>query len=324
MTSVSGNDSIMIWDITTGNMLTTYKSKENAKFNLVIPCHCIDRIGYQYLINGYQNSPIIHVWSLHNKDHLYLKMTLPGNVRALCVSNDSCYCLVGIQTCIYIWQISSGYLLNIIDKHFQPIRVIKITNDMSYFISGGEDGKIMIWNFSKFLFESNETFSVQNGHCSQQEPDKIIDDFSMPIVDIYLGNGGRQSKFAVCAEHFSYVIIYQLPRGNILAKLKFPNNIVSVVMDRIETSLFCGSVNGDIFQVRISKINSNDSVSNCLTYNNDNDAMQKFCGHTKAVCSMAITIDGQGLLSGSDDCTIKKWHISSHKCMQTISCKGKY
>lgn len=102
---------ISVWDVATGNVLTSYKAPGSSGGGgggggLVVPPHCIDLVRDHYLLCTYQNSPTLHVWNLAKKDHLFAKMILPGVVTALAVSGDGAYCLAAIEAKIYIWQVS--------------------------------------------------------------------------------------------------------------------------------------------------------------------------------------------------------------------------
>ena len=41
-----------------------------------------------------------------------------------------------------------------------------------------------------------------------------------------------------------------------------------------------------------------------------------------AVTCLAVSMDGMALISGSNDNTIKIWHINSKQCMKTVTNKG--
>ena len=44
---------------------------------------------------------------------------------------------------------------------------------------------------------------------------------------------------------------------------------------------------------------------------------------SSAVTCLSVSIDGQALVSGSNDKNVKIWHINSHQCMRTIPHHGK-
>lgn len=49
-------------------------------------------------------------------------------------------------TIIYIVQVSTGHLLAVVSQHYQPVSVLTFTDDGQWLISGGEDGKVIVWS----------------------------------------------------------------------------------------------------------------------------------------------------------------------------------
>ena len=43
---------------------------------------------------------------------------------------------------------------------------------------------------------------------------------------------------------------------------------------------------------------------------------------SKRVVSLDVTIDGLGLVSGSNDCSIRIWNIESQQCVRSLVLKG--
>lgn len=249
---------ISVWDVATGNVLTSYKAPGSSGGGgggggLVVPPHCIDLVRDHYLLCTYQNSPTLHVWNLAKKDHLFAKMILPGVVTALAVSGDGAYCLAAIEAKIYIWQISSGHLLNVLERHYQRVAVVRITADLSRFISAGDDGLVIIWDFARCIVE-REDFAVTGGTSSQFEPLRTLHNSSAKINDLHLndlnGNGGR-GHFAVASED-RCVRVYSLEWGQLLVTVLYDAPVRSVVMDRAERFLFAGLQSGDIIQTALS------------------------------------------------------------------------
>ena len=46
------------------------------------------------------------------------------------------------------------------------------------------------------------------------------------------------------------------------------------------------------------------------------------CTCSKQVNSVAVTMDGSLLLSGSEDQTACVWHVCSHQCLRVLNHKG--
>lgn len=54
-------------------------------------------------------------------------------------------------TCIYEMceQVCTGNLLAVVSQHFQPVAVIRFTDDGVHFVSGGKDGRVIVWKLIK-------------------------------------------------------------------------------------------------------------------------------------------------------------------------------
>lgn len=145
---------------------------------------------------------------------------------------------------------SSGNLVNILEKHYQRVVAIRISNDLCRFISAGEDGLVMIWDFAKCLVEQ-DSFSVTMGSSNLFDPLKIINNSSGKINDVYLSSSAsastRGGHFSVASED-NHCKVYSLQTGELLATVLFEHPVRCVVMDRSERFLFCGLNNGDIAQ----------------------------------------------------------------------------
>lgn len=80
--------------------------------------------------------------------------------------------------------------------------VVRITADLSRFISAGDDGLVILWDFARCIVE-REDFAVTGGTSSQFEPLRTLHNSSAKINDLHLndlnGNGGR-GHFAVASE----------------------------------------------------------------------------------------------------------------------------
>ena len=45
-------------------------------------------------------------------------------------------------------------------------------------------------------------------------------------------------------------------------------------------------------------------------------------GHTANVTCLTASLDGQMLASGSEDCSVRLWHVASHQCLRVLPHKG--
>lgn len=90
----------------------------------------------------------------------------------------------------------------------------------------------------------------------------------------------------------------------------------SLAVDFVETAVYIGTTVGPI---RSFDLTSPPRTREC--YVSDKESGVKFIGHTKAVIALNVSLFGDVLVSGSTDCTLRTWHITSRQCLRTIQLK---
>lgn len=90
----------------------------------------------------------------------------------------------------------------------------------------------------------------------------------------------------------------------------------SFTVDSVETAVYIGTSVG---LIRSFDLTSPPRTREC--YTSDKESGVKFVGHTKAVTALSVSLFGDTLVSGSTDCTVRIWHISSRQCVRTIQLK---
>ena len=158
------------------------------------------------IISAVKESPIINIWSFERKDQLHQKIICPNKVSALKMTIDGKFCLVAINTSLYIWQVfndisilcfglilcdlktSSGNLLCVLEKHYQKISCIAITTDSRYFVTAGDDGLAMVWSLNKSIAFND--IDSNDSNSSAKDPIHKWSDHSNAITDVHLGLGG--------------------------------------------------------------------------------------------------------------------------------------
>ncbi|KAJ8934955.1 hypothetical protein NQ314_013085, partial [Rhamnusium bicolor] len=170
--------SACLWDYNTLNIHKFFKNGGT------ITPKCFEIIGQDYILGSEVGKPLLHVWPLNSQDHsknIRLILPEPPSCLALCPKNI--YLAVGISCKLYIWQLTSGKLLSVQQKNYQPITSIKFSSDGEYLLIGGQDGILITYNFGELISVSNN-FLTQSD-IGQVEPTYIKNDHSMPIRDIH-------------------------------------------------------------------------------------------------------------------------------------------
>lgn len=106
--------------------------------------------------------------------------------------------------------------------------------------------------------------------------------------------------------------------GTLLLSLVFQEIITCLTLDRIETSLFIGTSQGNIYHHRLQP----PPRTREYHITNDDEINNKFKGHAKGITCLAISLDEQILLSGSEDFSVIIWNIQSRSLLKILPFKG--
>lgn len=299
-----------VFDPHTGTSLMTYKGGGTAEQR------SLSFIGNDYLAAVERTKPILHIWPLNSSQTVQgMRFILPGKASALALSKDGSYCVAGIEEKIYLWQIASGSLLTIINRHYQKITLLKFTPDGRYFVSAAEDGMVMVWSLATVAAHP-EVELVTQTTAGQHDPVYIFSDHSLAITDLCISKTGMHGRLCTVSSDRTCKI-YDLSSGEMLLNLVFDVPLSSITMDVLELNIFVGTMEGKIHQFSLTSPPRNRD----FLVNAEKDC-PTFSSHTKAVTCLSVSLDGETLMSGSNDEQVILWHIRSKQPLRTIRHKG--
>ncbi|KAL1433791.1 hypothetical protein MTO96_012320 [Rhipicephalus appendiculatus] len=105
--------------------------------------------------------------------------------------------------------------------------------------------------------------------------------------------------------------VFDIDSGGLLATVVLDAALTAVVTDPAEDHIFAGSSTGKIFEVALYKWNTGNKRPEAT-----------FLGHEGKVTCLATSLDGQLLVSGSEDCTARVWDVASKQCIHVLHHKG--
>ncbi|CRK89661.1 CLUMA_CG003398, isoform A [Clunio marinus] len=297
-------NSIAVWDIRNGTSLMQYRGGG------AVGKHTLSLIGNNFLVTGNNVKPLLSIWPINSSDTIQnIKFVLPARANSLTVSPDGCFLVAGVIENIYIWQIATGKMLAMLSKHYQPVNCIKFSDDGSHFVSGGQDGQVIVWSLSAAIGNIYHNESV--------EPLHTFSDHALPVTDIYIGSGGMRANLVTVSMDRTCKI-YEIGSGNMLLSLVFQEILTAVTLDRVEIGLFVGTSLGNIYHHRLQP----PPRTREYHITDENKQNNKFSGHTKAITCLSISLDEQTLMSGSEDCNVITWNIQSRSLLKTLPHKG--
>ncbi|XP_011177570.1 WD repeat-containing protein 18 [Zeugodacus cucurbitae] len=299
--SNESQSSITAWDYKTGTNLMVYKAGG------VIQPRAISLLDYHYILAANSTKPILHVWPVNSQQQVTsVRFVLPGRANSISLSPDKLYLVAAIQENIYIWHLPSGKMLNTISKHFQPINCIRFDED-SHFASAGQDGSVMLWNLTTVCARDDDN----------QTPVYTFTDHGLPVTDVHIGLGGiRGHMITVSLDRTCK--IYDLFVGALLLNVVFAESLHSVTTNTLETAVYVGTGDGNIYQFNTDAVAGNKEVHVEKEHSN------LFKGHKEGspVTCLALSFDGKTLVSGGQDEQVCIWDVASKQLIKRMQHKG--
>ncbi|XP_066491656.1 WD repeat-containing protein 18 [Tiliqua scincoides] len=265
-------------------------------------------LGGERLLAAQLGKACLGAWELQRKDQLQQKIICPGLVTCLTAAPNGLYVLAGIGESIYLWEVSSGNLLAILSRHYQDLSCLAFTDDSSHFLSGAKDSLVIVWNLYSVL---------QSDHSQNPEPRHVWSRHSLPITDLCCGIGGPMAR-AATASLDQTAKLWEISSGDLLLSVVFDVAIMSVTLDLTEYHMFCGGMDGSIFQVDLCSW----PIQRERGFQTERETGKIFKGHRNQVTCLSVSTDGSLLLSGSHDETVRLWDIQSKQCLRTVNYKG--
>ncbi|KAM4810252.1 WD repeat-containing protein 18 [Rhinophrynus dorsalis] len=288
-----------VWEPVTGSVLLTYRGGNCSSRGLAV-------LGGQYLLGVQLGKNYINVWELQRKDQLQQKIVCPGQVNCLAASPNGLYLVAGIAESIYLWEVSTGRLLAILNNHYQDVTCLTFTDDSSHVLSGAKDCLIIVWSLYSVL---------QVESPRGPEPRHVWSQHSLPITDLQCGIGGPQAR-VVSSSLDQTIKLWEIASGDLLLSVLFDVRIMSVTFDPAEYHLFCGGSDGAIYQVDLCESPERRE----RPFQPEQEMM--FRGHRNQVTCLSVSLDGSMLVSGSHDETVCVWDIQSKQCLRTVNHRG--
>nr|WP_290227219.1 serine/threonine-protein kinase [Trichocoleus desertorum] len=272
LVSGSGDRTVKIWDLTTGQLLHTLLGHEHWVRSVAISPD-------GQLVASASNDKTVKIWQLSTGT---LLKTLSGHtdwVRAVTFSPDSQYLASGSQDkSIKLWQVTTGQLLQTLVGHEHWVLAIAlatgiVTSNTKQFllVSGSRDTTIKIW------------------HLKTQRLLHTLTEHTEPVTSLVLSPNGQ---LIVSGSQDKTIKIWQLGTQTLLYTLTGHTDAVNAVMLSPDGQLLVSA--GQDKTVKIWQLDSG-------------TLLETLVGHVAWIWSVAISADNQTIASAGDDGTIKIW-----------------
>ena len=206
-----------------------------------------------------------------------------GDILSVTFSPDGKVLATGIDTKIFLWQISDSKQFATFEGHTAWVMSVTFSPDGQILASGSNDQTIKLWNI-----QTGQCIRTLRGHTSQVQSITFSPDGQI------LASGSNDQT----------IKLWNIHTGQCIRTLQgHDNRVLSVIFSPDNRTLISSS---DDETLRIWDTQSSECLRILKT-------------HVNWVLSMALSPDGQILATGSDGRTVKFWNIHTGEYVGSLS-----
>ena len=268
LVSGSGDKTIKIWDLNTGNLLNNIISNHGFWITAIaISCNG------QFIASGSADKTM-KIWRLDTGEVINTINGHKDQVRSLVFSADGKFLVSTSQdNTIKMWRMNNGELIRTFSGHSHWVTCVAIAPDGKTLVSGSYDRTLKIWDIN-----TGQLLNSLIGHSKEIESIAIH----------------PQGKIIASVGKDQTIKLWRIYTGTLLGTLPgHKDDMISLAFSPNGQTLAIGSNDKNIYlwQIIPRNIRPNYILS----------------GHNNRIWSIAFSPDGQIIASGSGDGTIKIW-----------------
>jgi WD40 repeat protein/serine/threonine protein kinase len=314
--SGSYDKTLRVWELVKGRCLHTLQGHTDAVFSVAVS------LDGRHIVSGSQDKTL-RVWDLGTGRCL---TTLQGHeygVLSVAVSPDSRHIVSGsYDKTLRVWELETGRCLHTLQGHTDSVCSVAVSPDGRHIVSGSYDKTLRVWEF-----ETGRCLHTLQGHTDSVRSVAVSPDGQ------HIVSGSDDRTLRVWRIYFDRACAADL-------QVSLLRGFAERKREKTELDETVGKASGfyekgdyqrsfstlfeiwkankfsDIEQVRdlYSRLQKKGKVSGL------HFAFQKRLleGHTDAVFSVAVSLDGRHIVSGSQDKTLRVYEFGTGRCINTL------
>jgi len=257
----------------------------------------------------------IKLWNLENAT---LRCTLSGHlslIETIALSLDGCILASGSwDHTIKIWHLPTEKLITTLTEHSGWIKSVVISQDGKTLVSGSADQSIKVWDL-----ESASVKATLKGHTD------AVQALALSLNGQILASGGADQKINIWDVSSGKLKATFQGHTDTVNSLTFsPSSQIMISGSADKTIKIWNLSNGNLLNTLEKQGNREQGTGNreenCFSHSIGGAKCfwGPLNGHSAAVKTIAINAQGNTLISGSADQTLKIWHPGSGKLLHTL------
>ncbi|KAI4339839.1 hypothetical protein MLD38_024736 [Melastoma candidum] len=290
-----GDGGISAWELSTGSeQLPRHKDCSS-------PPHGLASVGGRFLASSQSRDPSatsgsVFYWSWE-KPQVEVKCFPAEPIGPLIANPEGTFIVGGgVSGEIYLWEVPTGKLLRKWNAHYRVVTCLVFSDDGSLLISGSEDGSVRVWSL----------YMIFDDLRRQEAKHLYVHNFTghnLRVTDVICGYGGSNS-IIISASEDRTCKVWSLSKGILLRSVLFPSVINAISLDPGELVFYAGSRDGKIYIAALNAESNSKSTYGMHIIGSLSD-------YSKAVTCLTHSMDGNLLVSGSEDGLVKVWDVRS-------------
>ncbi|KAL2884650.1 Vegetative incompatibility protein HET-E-1 [Ceratocystis lukuohia] len=318
LASGSDDNTVKIWDATSGVCLRTLYGHRNSVMSVVFSNdgQLLASGSWDHTVKIWDATSGVCLRTLHGHRNSVMSVVFSNDGQRLASGSD--------DNTVKIWDATSGVCLQTLEGHYDSETSVVFSNDGQRLASGSDDNTVKIWDAT-----SGVCLQTLEGHYDSEtsvvfsnDGQRLASGSDDNTVKIWDATSG--TCLLTLGDHDSYVtsVVFSSD-GQRLASGSDDNTVK--IWDA--TSGVCLQTLEGHYDSETSVVFSNDGQQ-LASGSDDNtvkiwDATSGVClrtlyGHRNSVMSVVFSNDGQLLASGSWDNTVKIWDATSGVCLRTL------
>ncbi|MDX2231969.1 MAG: NB-ARC domain-containing protein [Leptolyngbyaceae cyanobacterium bins.349] len=331
--SGSADQTVKLWSYPTGHCLSTLRGYTNFVLSVACGGAGTDQTSTGWIASGHSDRTI-RLWNLHTGDYLQsfkghthdvwgVTLIPPASPHGQPPLLASC----STDQTIRLWNVQTGQCLKVLRGHTDWIHAIAASADGSLLASASSDQTIRLWD-------------VQTGHCrsilrghdshiwsvafSPVEPllASSSDDHTIKLWDLasgeclqtFTGHSRRvqaiafspDGRWLASSSSDQTIAVWDVPTGRCLRTLQNQgDHIRAIAFSPFQSPFF--QQTGQLLLCSYAETTA--KLWNAHT----GELLHELHGHTSRIWAIAFSPDGQTLITGSEDGTLRLWDAEQGK-----------